>query len=392
MSHPRARLSSVALIFTALFVLPAGPALGESVMIKRKYVSGRTSYIENQVELVQDISGLPMPALKLQSDQLYGLWERVESSTKDKTKIVLTYDRAARKVNAPMMGDVEFDTDDPEYEEAAPQLGTVLKPMIGMAMTMEVDKDGKVISFSGMDAVNERVSKLAIASMHWEQMKEEFTDERGKETWGTQPLLIYPNKKVKKGDTWKASSFRVRPRIGTIVTDYQYKFDRIGKENGRKIAVISYTAKVSLRPDAEKTPDAEAEGAKKKAASSDKPDKKDTKQEGSEKKEEAKDAEPDAEVSGSMSGMATYDVKLGRIVKRNIEGKVDIKVPLSKVMPNVPTGDEPKLATFKITIKSATSILSEEDRNKQKAEARKKAELRRKAEEEEEEEEEEDDD
>ncbi len=147
MAHRRASLSRVALILAAVFVFPAGSALGESVMVKRAYVPGRIAYIETQMEEVLEFSGMPMPPMKFHVKQLYGLWEEVKSVTGDKATIVLTFDRAARNVEAPMMGDVEFDTDDPEYEEAAPQLGTVLKPMIGMAMTMEVDQDGKVDLF-----------------------------------------------------------------------------------------------------------------------------------------------------------------------------------------------------------------------------------------------------
>ena len=200
MSHRRPRLFSAALKLTVLSVFPAAASPGESVMLKREYAPGRISYIESQTKIEQDISGLPMPPMKFHQKQLYGLLEEVKSAANDETKIVLKYDRAARISEAPMMGAVEFDTDDPDYVEAAPQLGAVLEPMIGMEVTMELDKDGKVVAFSGMDAINKKVSERAVASMHWAQMQEEFTNERGKETWGTGPLLIYPNKKVKVGD------------------------------------------------------------------------------------------------------------------------------------------------------------------------------------------------
>ncbi len=95
MSHRRPALSCTALLLTALFVFPAGAALGESVMLKREYTPGRISYIERQTEIEQDISGLPFPPMKLHQTQLYGLWEKVESATSGMTRIVLTYDRAA---------------------------------------------------------------------------------------------------------------------------------------------------------------------------------------------------------------------------------------------------------------------------------------------------------
>ena len=381
MLYRRSRLSSAALILIAPSVFPAVTAFGESVMLKRQYTPGRVSYIESQTEIEQDISGLPMPPMKFHMTQLYGLWEKIESATPDKTRIVLTYDRAARTVEAPMMGEVEFDTDDPGYEEAAPQLGTVLKPMIGMELTMELDKDGKVVALSGVDAINKKVSEKAVASMHWEQMKEEFTDERGKETWGTGPLLIYPNKKVKVGDTWKASLSIVRPMVGTIVTDYEYKVDRIGIENGRDIVSISIAGVTSRATDVKKDAESKEEVSKEEG-----------KQDSDAAQEETKEAAPEAEISGIVSGTAIYDVQLGRIVRRASDSKVDIRVPLSKLMPNVPAGEEPQFAMFKMAIKSTTLILTEQERKAQKAEAHENAEMRRMAEEEEDDEDEEEDD
>jgi hypothetical protein len=259
------------------------------------------------------------------------------------------------------MGNAQFDTDDPEHEEAASQLGVVLKPMIGMPMTMEVDNNGKVLSFTGMDEINKKVSSNAIASMHWEQMKEEFTNERGKETWGQEPLLIYPNKEVGVGDTWEATSTIERPPMGTFVTTYHFKVDSIGTENGRKVVAISMTAEVTAGEEPEKAGD------------------------------ETGTPEPPTEVSGKLSGMSTYDVELGRVVKQTAKGNVDIKIPLSKLMPAAPPSAEPQFAVFKIALDETSRVLTEKERNAQKDEARKKAEARRLAEEAEDEEDEEDD-
>ncbi|UCE60210.1 MAG: hypothetical protein JSU63_00380 [Phycisphaerales bacterium] len=379
MSQCRTRLPHTALTVSLLALFSAAPTLGESVVLRREYVPGTTSYIEREIDIEQDISGLPMPPMKFQTKELYGLWEKVESATREKAKIVLTYDRAARKVAAPMMGEAEFDTDDPEYEEAAPQLATILKPMMGMSLTMEVTREGKVLSFTGMDAINKKISELAVASMHWQHMQEEFTNKRGEENLGREPLLIYPNKNVKVSDTWKASSSVSRPRIGTIVTDYEYKVGRIGTENGRKTASISVTGTVSIEPDEKESADAAKTAADSESNTA------------GDATEEEKKPEPETEVNGTLSGEATYDVALGRVVKRSLKGNIDIKIPLSKLMPGVPTEGEPQFANFKTKIDSKVSVLTEKERNAQKVEASKKAEMRRKAEEEEDEEDDEDD-
>ena len=286
-----------------------------------------------------------------------------------------------------MMGDIEFDTDDPEYEEAAPQLGVVLKPMIGMSMTMQVDKDGKVVSFTGMDAINKKISEEAVASMLWEQMKDEFTDEHARRSWGTDPLLIYPNKSVKVGDTWTGTSSFTQSRIGTIITDYRYKVDRIGEENGRKVVVIGVTGVVSRGPDAEADTDAEPDSGSTEPGSDEGGE-----QEQGTDDEETKKALPETEANGSMSGTAVYDVKLGRIVKQDDEGNVEIRIPLARLIPEMGDSAGDQIATFKSTVKSTFVIRTEDERNAEKAEARKKAEMRRKAEQEEEEDEEDEED
>ena len=410
MSHTAVSTRNAVLVLLAICILPTAQTLAESVLIKRKFDPAHKSYIESRTEVGQDISGLPWPPMKLHSTELYGLWEKVESVADGKTKIVLTYDRAARDVESPMVGVIEFDTDDPENEEAAPEFRSILTPMIGMSMTLKVSKKGKAVSFTGLDAINKKISASAIASMQWEQMKDDFTDQRGKETWGEGLLRIYPNKKVKVGDTWQVSSSIVRPRIGTIVTEYQYKVDRIGKEDGRKVVMISYTAKVSKGPDAE--PEADAKGrssgkeepkkgdtkkhrakeddAGKDNADKDSAKKKDAEKNGGKQDDAKKGSGLKSEISGSLSGKATYDVELGRMVRRSTEGLVNIKIPLSKLIPDMPAGEKPRFAVIKTTIKRTTSILTEKERATQKAEAHEKAELRKKAEEDEDEEDEDD--
>jgi hypothetical protein len=364
----KAVFGGVAGMLAILAGSPTAVAADKSVILKRVFVPGTVSYVESKTEVEQDISGLPMPPMKLRFEQLYGLWERVESITEDKTTISLTYDRAARSVEAPMVGAVEFDTDDPEYEEAAPQLGAILEPMIGMTMTMELGVGGEVLTFSGMDAINRKVSERAVASMHWEQMKDDFTDERGMETWGREPLLYYANKEVKVGDSWQGVSTISEPTVGTIVTDYRYKVDRIGKHAGREAAVISVSGAISTanNGDVEGSPAEQAPSADHPGEDSVVP--------------VTKTPESKAVVTGVVSGSAVFDVQLGRIVERTTDGKIDMQIPLRKLMPNLPDGVEGGTVEFKMAFRTTNTVHTPEKRSAQKAAARQKAEMRRLAE------------
>jgi len=242
-------------------------------------------------------------------------------------------------MDSPMMGAFEYDTDDPGYEDAAPLLQPILDPLVGESMTLKVDKDGTCTSLTGMDEIRDKVSKNAIANVFWMQMKERFNNTMALSDWGTARFQAYPNKEVSEGDTWTGRLSEDIPQVGTMVTEYEYKLDGFGSEDGRKVAHISYTGKVSRSA------------------------------------KEGEDAATAPKVNGTVSGKATFDFERGLVVGEVGESSTSI----SMAAPGS-TGGEGQTFDIQFTIKSTTNMLDEPYREKQKAEAKAKAEARKAAE------------
>jgi len=348
-----------------LSALTVNTAMAESVLIKRKFEAGSSHLFESKTQATQEMSGMPnVPkgeSMTMKFDTVLCRREQVKDRAMGKKEITATFDRAVQIFDMPMMGGtLEFDSDDAENEEAAPQLATIFGPMVGESIKYEVGRDGKVLNFSGMVEIAKKIEAKATMNMFWGQMKDQFTDKSGRRQYAEDPLLIYPGKEVAVGDTWSATSKQERPRMGTIVEEFNYKLDRIGTENGRKVAFISYTTNVSSEGGKVEKKADDAKGEEKESGGS--------------------------RVKGSGKGKAVYDIELGMIVSNESESKSDIRMSLSEM-----GGGE---GTMKIrsTVTTNTRLISEADRNKQKEEAAQKIAARKKAQEEEEADDDEDDD
>lgn len=344
-------------------LLAAVPAMAESVLIKRKFDAGASHLLETKTQATQEMSGMPnVPAgetMKMKFDSVVCRREQVKDGKMGKKEVTATFDHAVQTYDIPMMGGtLEFDSDDMENEEAAPQLATIFGPMIGESIKYEVGRDGKVLNFSGMEEIAKKIEAKATMNMFWGQMKDQFTDKSARRQYAEDPLLIYPGKEISVGDTWSATSTEERPRIGTMLQKFAYKLDRIGTDNGRKVAFISYTFDVSSANDTEKKNGAEGE----------------------EKKEEA-----GGHVKGTGTGKAVYDIERGIIVNNDSESKTDIEMSLAAM------GGQGTMK-IKSIVKSSTRLISDEERNKQKEAAAKVAAERKKAQEEEDNDDEDDDD
>lgn len=326
----RKRASHTAAAAACLVGAAVMPAFGgDSVMLKRKFKPGATHYVERKVERTQEVSGGPMGAMTIEVTELLGFIEKTESADAGGWKIVLTHDRAATSMDMPVLGAQSFDTDDPGAGPAAPLLRSMLEPLIGESYTVELDKDGKVTGFSGMDAIREKISKNAVANLLWQQAKEHFTNESGRSEWGDARFAVYPNKEVKVGDQWKSSLTRQVPRIGTVVTKFDYKLERIGQDGGREVAVVAITGTIS---------GGDGDGTK---------------------------------ISGTVTGSATFDVGRGLFVSRSGESVVKVKLPS-------PMGGEGQFMDVDITTRNRIAVKSVKDREREKQEAAKKAKAREK--------------
>lgn len=335
-------------------VLSGGAALqAESVLIQRKYDPSRPMFSEMKIDTVQKISapGMPGGGMEIKVSQLYCLKEKVKEGDGGRKIVTLTFDRAMQSMDMPMMGSAEFDSDDPDDPDGAPMLGVIYKNLVGESLTVEIDKEGKVAGFSGMDAIASKISEKASVNQFWMMMKSYFTDERGRGSYAEDPLRFYPNRSVKVGDTWESESTDEMPQVGKTQTKHQFKLEKLATEDGRKVAYITYTTRESLIP---------SEG-------------------------EENEAGGKKSVEGSSNGTAIYDIERGLIVRNTGEEKKKV------VMPGQSMGGGASEVTIEVKSKFISKVFGEEERTRQKEVTARKIAERKKAEEEEDEDEEDDD-
>lgn len=333
------RVFSAGLVVAGALAAAAQTALaGDAVMIKRQFNPGEKVYIQQDFHINQVIE-MGAQKMDMKMRQLFGVWETVKKSDGGTTDVELQFDRAMQSIDSPMLGNMIFDTDDPDNEENVKTLGDILQNVVGGTLAMNVGRDGKLVAFSGMDPIREKISSKATANMFWQQMQHEFTDDAASKRWGEGPLLAYPNKEVKVGDEWDSRLTNKSPQIGTLLYETTYRLKEITKRQGRKVAVISTDQTITRQPD------------------------------------DDEDAGAGPQVEGSSKGEVTYDIERGRVIQRTSKDSLNLKVPMPGA-PADPEGNKPMMKAA-IEIDSTTAVMSEKDRARQKDEMRRKIEERK---------------
>jgi hypothetical protein len=321
---PRSILCVVAL-FAASGVTTSLRA-GDSVNLTPKHKAGQTSFIEVDRNIEQEISvgggddddDGGGQKLKLDIHQVYGAFRTAESAE----KYTLTFDRMLQSVESPMMKG-QFDTDDPDADKANEMLGAVLTPFIGMSLTLNLE-NGEVASASGMKKIADKV-KEAGANPFTQIVQRELTDDSAKVTWGDYMFILYPNKEVKVGDTWKKSLTTKRPDMGTMLIDYTCKLDRITEEKGRKMAVVSFETTSKLKSTGKAT------------------------------------SKPTNKIDGHSKGTALFDIEHGEFVERSEKGSTKLDLT------------SPRPMKINASMSSKMTVLDKSVRDSAKAEMKKKA-------------------
>lgn len=277
----------------AVLFSPVVAAAGEMVELKLKFPPDRRQYVELSVEALQAMkaSGSQMDTT---INQVTGVMEKVESSSKKGAKIVFSYDRRGMTIEHPVAGRFHYDSDVPS-EDDVPYMKQMFAPFIGMSMAMELDESAKVTSFSGMDAILKKVEASAAGNPLFSQLKPSFTNDSAKLDWGDKRWAILPDHPVKPGDTWNCRSENDVPQIGKLVSDYSCKLERITDSDGRKLAIITFTGKITQPAKKDESAQAGGMGLKVKG--------------------------------GTFKGTTTFDIEAGQIIEQARETQLTLATP-----------------------------------------------------------------
>jgi hypothetical protein len=336
--HKRAVPLPVTLTFLATTLLmPLQRATGESVLLKPKFVQGRTTYLElnEEIEHTAFSEASRESPIKMTARQTFGVWHKVEAvSPAGITRIVLSYDRIRQVFEGPV-GSRSFDSDVDDPADTSNVLAMAMGPMLGMPMTMELDKDNNVRSFSGMEAIRKRIEETTGGGPVYDRLKAELDDDSYKMLWGESRMVLYANKEVKVGERWTRTLKQHDRALGELIFTYNCELKRIGTENGRKTATVAYAATVVPAPGSQPEPDAD----------------------GTVRKLDL----------GAFQGTALFDVERGEFVKQASEARIKISLTM-------PGPDDTSMSgALEQRIKSNLCVLTEAERRQQKLESRKKA-------------------
>jgi hypothetical protein len=225
--------------------LPSG-AVGQTVAITPNFVPGQTVYVEVEFDVRQTITGgmFGPKGSRQRLANVLGALQKVESAAPDElVRINLTFDRLGQKLDMPLMA-LSYDSDKQEGNAENP-LREIWEPMLGESVIMTVDADGNVVSFHGMDEIIKKIKKSLTENESCESLftdlRRYFASDFHRAIWGDKRLVLYANREVQVGETWTNSYRRPSPER---VSEYTVKLDRLDEMEGRKVAVVTYTAMV----------------------------------------------------------------------------------------------------------------------------------------------------
>ena len=215
----------------------------------------------------------------------FGFILRVEDIQPDgAARVKLTYDRMAC---AGWWGDGTEDGDawdsDTDPPDAPSKLRTVLQPVLGATLTMEVDRAGRITSFIGLGALRRKVeqSDPGQDTLKW---VDSFLNVKAQRCFWERWLGMYAFRSVARGDQWNRS-------VSSVIYDHAvtYSLDRINTYEDHVRATVHFKGRGIPHADA--------------------------------KTDEIADGVTWEYGEYSYVGRSTFDSRLGLIVRGRVEGR-----------------------------------------------------------------------
>jgi hypothetical protein len=247
MSTGSVRLASLAFLLLAMWTCKASAAGDARASLSPKWLPGYAMYIEWEWETKETWKGdgLPEGGREIKTTQTFGFLHRVDAVIRGKmVQITLTFDHVAMSIDTPDTH-LSFDSDKDNPDDTTNALGTVLGPMLGMALTMEVDKEGRVLGVWGMKKIREKIAASKYDKDAYEYVRDALDNQAQQFIWD-QFYALYAYKYVEAGDSW-TRDIKSRRRLFNC----KYTVDHIDEEDSRRTALLSYTATGRSLPESE---------------------------------------------------------------------------------------------------------------------------------------------
>jgi hypothetical protein len=203
----------------------------------------------------QSISGMGNMETTIENGQV--LKEKVQSVAPDGTaKLEVTWEALRFHLGAPMASGLDYDSTKDAPESAAGPMKSLAK-LVGSSFQVEMKPSGEIVSLTGIDDLMKKVGSESGAGPMGGVLQKSFSDTSMKRSLET---VVFPDKAIADGETWKrASTFDV-PSLGKLKIDYDFKLDGTETVDGTKAAKVGVLYSMSVgggKPDMSGMPGAD---------------------------------------------------------------------------------------------------------------------------------------
>ena len=352
------------LLATLILIALATPSVAtDTVRLAPRIDAPTESYVEFSNDSVVKMTGPDGKPMEITSRSIFGLLQK-ESGKGESIEVEVTLDRLMGFMSFTKEMQSLYDTDDPDYEDASPMHRDAFTPILNMPLKFSVDMGStgpKGRGVQGADAIRKKLTDLGEANYVAKSLVDEnFGDRQILSIFGESPLILYPNREVKVGESWKTTQKDEITNVGQVIFNYDCKLDRIEKSGGGNVAIVSYSGTVIKDPDEKPVPIVDEKETKK---STDKP---------AEMKRLGK-------IDGTFTGTAKFDIDQSRFIEMESDSNSKVEVPPWWTKePNVPLMKLDSQAKLHYTV---TSISERKDRKAEITRRAEEAKARREAEE-----------
>jgi hypothetical protein len=215
----------------------------EKYTLKNAYPPGQYEMVINvEMNMTTGISDKAKVPIKQKQTQ-YITIDAAERSADGTQKVVMEITRFAMNSKMSLVN-MAYDSADPNAKNSPFKMMGVV---VGMKITMTLDKDNVPIKMEGMSAFFDKLMEDPdYPKQTAEMLKAQMSDESMSKSFDVGRDAM-PKNPVAVGETWKTESTSELPMLGKAKVDLENTLKEVKVEDGKKIAVI--VSKSAIRTD-----------------------------------------------------------------------------------------------------------------------------------------------
>lgn len=247
----RTRLKHLAAIAVSTLTVASSALAGEPIDIKYKWTKGDVV----TYRMVQDTTAtttVPGQAPMSMTQKFTSTTRmEVQDVAEDGAATVRSITEAVRvESKAPMMGEMVYDSSDPNAAKPDNPMSAVFDAMIGEGFIMVITPGGEIRSVEGMDKLLDKMADQVGGPMGVEAIKKNMGDEAMRGTMD-QAFKMWAREGIEPGESWTGTLQQKLPMVGTMKMDATMTLKEVTQTDGLRLARIAHVIKTSFEPDNE---------------------------------------------------------------------------------------------------------------------------------------------